>query len=143
MTPVRRAIVSVHDKTGVVEFVQGLVELGVEILSTGGTAGLLRESGVRVTDVAAVTGFPEMLDGRVKTLHPNVHGGILARRDQAGHMAALDSHGIKPIDLVAVNLYPFEKTVAKAGVTLVVHDANPSASAAASAGSRTGSSDRR
>jgi phosphoribosylaminoimidazolecarboxamide formyltransferase / IMP cyclohydrolase len=118
MTPVRRAIVSVHDKTGVVEFVQGLVELGVEILSTGGTAGLLRESGVRVTDVAAVTGFPEMLDGRVKTLHPNVHGGILARRDQAGHMAALESHGIKPIDLVAVNLYPFEKTVAKPGVSM-------------------------
>jgi phosphoribosylaminoimidazolecarboxamide formyltransferase / IMP cyclohydrolase len=118
MNPVRRAIVSVHDKTGVVEFVQGLAELGVEILSTGGTAGLLRESGVRVTDVAAVTGFPEMLDGRVKTLHPNVHGGILARRDQAGHMAALESHGIKPIDLVAVNLYPFEKTVAKPGVSM-------------------------
>ena len=118
MSLVRRALVSVHDKTGVVEFVRGLVELGVEVLSTGGTAALLRESGIPVTDVAQVTGFPEMLDGRVKTLHPKVHGGILARRDQPAHMAALETHGIGPIDLVVVALYPFEATVARPGVTL-------------------------
>jgi phosphoribosylaminoimidazolecarboxamide formyltransferase/IMP cyclohydrolase len=115
---VRRALISVHDKTGVVDFARGLHALGAEILSTGGTAKLLRESGVAVVDVAEVTGFPEMLDGRVKTLHPKVHGGILARRDLPEHVAALERHGIRPIDLVAVTLYPFEKTVAKAGVTL-------------------------
>jgi phosphoribosylaminoimidazolecarboxamide formyltransferase/IMP cyclohydrolase len=118
MTSVRRALISVHDKTGVVDFARGLHELGAEILSTGGTAKLLRESGVAVVDVAEVTGFPEMLDGRVKTLHPKVHGGILARRDLPEHVAALERHGIRPIDLVAVTLYPFEKTVARAGVTL-------------------------
>jgi phosphoribosylaminoimidazolecarboxamide formyltransferase/IMP cyclohydrolase len=118
MNPVRRAMVSVHDKTGVVDFARGLAELGVQILSTGGTATLLRDAGLSVTDVSAVTGFPEMLDGRVKTLHPKIHGGILARRDQPEHMAALQSHGIGPIDLVAVSLYPFEATVAKPGVTL-------------------------
>jgi phosphoribosylaminoimidazolecarboxamide formyltransferase / IMP cyclohydrolase len=118
MSPIRRALVSVHDKAGVVDFVRGLVEFGIEVLSTGGTAALLRESGLPVTDVAHVTGFPEMLDGRVKTLHPNVHGGILARRDQPAHMAALEAHGIGPIDLVAVSLYPFEATVARPGVTL-------------------------
>jgi phosphoribosylaminoimidazolecarboxamide formyltransferase / IMP cyclohydrolase len=118
MTRVRRALVSVHDKTGVVEFARGLQALGVEILSTGGTAKLLRDSGVPVVDVAEVTGFPEMLDGRVKTLHPKVHGGILARRDLPEHVAALDQHGIHPIDLVAVTLYPFEKTVARPDVTL-------------------------
>jgi phosphoribosylaminoimidazolecarboxamide formyltransferase / IMP cyclohydrolase len=118
MNPVRRALISVHDKTGVVEFARGLVDLGAEILSTGGTARLLRESGVPVVDVAQVTGFPEMLDGRVKTLHPRIHGGILARRDQREHMMALESHGIGGIDLVAVTLYPFEATVAKPGVTL-------------------------
>jgi phosphoribosylaminoimidazolecarboxamide formyltransferase/IMP cyclohydrolase len=118
MSRVRRALVSVHDKTGVVEFARGLVALGVEILSTGGTARTLREAGVPVRDVADVTGFPEMLDGRVKTLHPRLHGGILARRDVPAHLAALDEHGIPPIDLVAVTLYPFEATVARAGVTL-------------------------
>jgi phosphoribosylaminoimidazolecarboxamide formyltransferase/IMP cyclohydrolase len=118
MTAVRRALISVHDKTGVVDFARGLAALGVEILSTGGTARLLRESGIAVVDVAEVTGFPEMLDGRVKTLHPKVHGGILARRDLPEHVAALEAHGIRPIDLVAVTLYPFEKTVARAGVTL-------------------------
>jgi len=115
---VRRALVSVHDKTGVVEFARELTRLGIEILSTGGTAKLLRDSGVVVRDVADVTGFPEMLDGRVKTLHPKIHGGILARRDLPAHQEALERHGIPPIDLVVVALYPFEATVAKPGVTL-------------------------
>jgi phosphoribosylaminoimidazolecarboxamide formyltransferase/IMP cyclohydrolase len=114
----RRALISVHDKTGVVEFARGLAGLGFEVVSTGGTARLLRESGVPVRDVAEVTGFPEMLDGRVKTLHPRIHGGILARRDAPEHLAALGEHGIAPIDLVVVALYPFEATVARAGVTL-------------------------
>ncbi len=118
MTRVRRALVSVHDKTGVVELARGLAALGIEILSTGGTARLLRETGVAVRDVADVTGFPEMLDGRVKTLHPGIHGGILARRDRPEHMAALERLGIGPIDLVVIALYPFEETVARAGVTL-------------------------
>ena len=118
MTRVRRALVSVHDKTGVVEFARGLAALGAEILSTGGTAKLLRDSGVPVVDVAEVTGFPEMLDGRVKTLHPGVHGGILARRELPEHLAALERHGIRPIDLVGVTLYPFEQTVARPGVSL-------------------------
>jgi len=115
---VRRALVSVHDKTGILDLARGLAGLGVEILSTGGTARLLRESGVSVRDVADVTGFPEMLDGRVKTLHPKIHGGILARRDAPAHLEALDKHGIPPIDLVVVALYPFEATVARPGVTL-------------------------
>ncbi|HKQ65160.1 MAG TPA: bifunctional phosphoribosylaminoimidazolecarboxamide formyltransferase/IMP cyclohydrolase [Methylomirabilota bacterium] len=115
---IRRALISVHDKTGIVEFAQALAGLGVEILSTGGTAKLLRESRVRVIDVSEATGFPEMLDGRVKTLHPKIHGGILARRDVPEHLAALDKHGITPIDLVVVALYPFEETVARPGVTL-------------------------
>ncbi|HEV8583943.1 MAG TPA: bifunctional phosphoribosylaminoimidazolecarboxamide formyltransferase/IMP cyclohydrolase [Methylomirabilota bacterium] len=115
---IRRALISVHDKSGVVDLARGLVGLGVEILSTGGTAKLLRDSGVPVRDVADVTGFPEMMDGRVKTLHPKIHGGILARRDVPEHLAALDKHGIPPIDLVVVALYPFEQTVAKPGVTL-------------------------
>jgi phosphoribosylaminoimidazolecarboxamide formyltransferase/IMP cyclohydrolase len=114
---IRRALVSVHDKTGVVELATGLAGFGVEILSTGGTAKLLRESGVPVRDVADVTGFPEMMDGRVKTLHPKIHGGILARRDVPEHLAALERHGIPPIDLVVVALYPFEQTVAWPGVT--------------------------
>ncbi|HEX5529778.1 MAG TPA: bifunctional phosphoribosylaminoimidazolecarboxamide formyltransferase/IMP cyclohydrolase [Methylomirabilota bacterium] len=118
MTRLGRALISVHDKTGVVDFARGLAALGAEIVSTGGTARLLRESGVPVVDVAEITGFPEMLDGRVKTLHPKVHGGLLARRELPEHMAALERHGIRPIDLVAVTLYPFEQTVAKAGVTL-------------------------
>jgi len=114
---VRRALISVHDKTGVVDFARGLVGLGVEIVSTGGTAKLLRESGVAVVDVAEVTGLPEMLDGRVKTLHPAVHGGILARRDRPEHLATLAAHGIGAIDLVAVTLYPFEATLARASAT--------------------------
>ncbi len=118
MTRVRRALVSVHDKTGVVELARGLAALGIEILSTGGTARLLREAGIAVRDVADVTGFPEMLDGRVKTLHPAIHGGILARRDRPEHMAALERHRIGPIDLVVIALYPFAETVATAGVTL-------------------------
>src|SRR5262245_6011285 len=116
MSTVKRALLSVHDKAGVVDFARGLAGLGVQILSTGGTAKLLRDSGVPVLDVSEVTGFPEMLDGRVKTLHPKVHGGILARRDVPAHMRALESHGIGPIDLVVVALYPFEQTVAKPGV---------------------------
>ena len=115
---VRRALVSVHDKTGVIEFARALGGLGIEIVSTGGTAKLLRDAGVAVRDVADVTGFPEMLDGRVKTLHPMIHAGILARRDVPGHLEALDKHGIPPIDLVVVLLYPFETTVARPGVTL-------------------------
>ena len=114
---VRRAIVSVHDKTGVVELGRRLAALGIEILSTGGTASLLKKEGVPVHEVADVTGFPEMMDGRVKTLHPKIHGGILARRDVPAHLEALERHGIPPIDLVVVALYPFEATIAKPGVT--------------------------
>ena len=114
---VRRAIVSVHDKTGVADLGRRLAALGIEILSTGGTAALLRGEGVPVREVADVTGFPEMMDGRVKTLHPKIHGGILARRDVPAHLEALARHGIPPIDLVVVALYPFEATIAKPGVT--------------------------
>ncbi|MEZ5663684.1 MAG: bifunctional phosphoribosylaminoimidazolecarboxamide formyltransferase/IMP cyclohydrolase [Burkholderiaceae bacterium] len=113
-----RALLSVSDKTGIVEFAQALHGLGVTLLSTGGTAKLLADKGLPVTEVAEVTNFPEMLDGRVKTLHPKVHGGLLARRDLPEHMAALKEHGIETIDLLVVNLYPFEATVAKAGCTL-------------------------
>jgi phosphoribosylaminoimidazolecarboxamide formyltransferase/IMP cyclohydrolase len=112
------ALISVSDKTGILEFARGLHALGVKLLSTGGTAKLLADNGLPVTEVADVTGFPEMLDGRVKTLHPKVHGGLLARRDLPGHMAALEQHGIDTIDLLVVNLYPFEATVAKPGCTL-------------------------
>ncbi len=115
---VSRALISVSDKSGIVEFARGLAALGVEIVSTGGTAQLLEKEGVRVVEVSAHTGFPEMLDGRVKTLHPKIHGGLLARRDMSAHTAALKAHGIAPIDLLAVNLYPFEATVAKPGCTL-------------------------
>lgn len=116
MKKITRALLSVSDKTGIVDFASGLSKLEIEIVSTGGTAKLLRESGVKVRDVSELTGFPEMLDGRVKTLHPKVHGGILAIRSNAGHMAALKEHQIGVIDLVVVNLYPFEKTAAKPGV---------------------------
>jgi len=112
------ALLSVSDKTGIVELARGLHQLGVRLLSTGGTAKLLEDSGLPVTEVAEVTGFPEMLDGRVKTLHPKVHGGLLARREVPQHMAALKAHGIETIDLLVVNLYPFEKTVATPGCTL-------------------------
>jgi phosphoribosylaminoimidazolecarboxamide formyltransferase / IMP cyclohydrolase len=109
---VRRALLSVSDKTGIVELARALAALGIELLSTGGTAKLLEKEGVPVKEVSAHTGFPEMLDGRVKTLHPKIHGGLLARRDDAGHMAALRDAGIAPIDLLVVNLYPFQATVA-------------------------------
>ena len=109
----RRALISVSDKSGLVDFARALSARGVEILSTGGSAAALREAGLTVVDVADVTGFPEMMDGRVKTLHPAVHGGLLALRDNAEHKAAMEAHGIAPIDLLVVNLYPFEETVAK------------------------------
>src|SRR3954468_17716182 len=112
-----RALLSVSDKSGLGEFAKGLADLGWELVSTGGTAKALRAAGLQVGDVSDITGFPEMIDGRVKTLHPSVHGGLLARRDNAEHMAALTEHGITPIDLVAVNLYPFRETVARKGVT--------------------------
>lgn len=118
MVRIRKAIVSVSDKTGVVEFAKGLAARGVEILSTGGTAKSLQQAGVPVVEVSAHTGFPEMLDGRVKTLHPKIHGGILGLRDNPEHAAKMQEFGIDPIDLVAVNLYPFEKTVEQAGCTL-------------------------
>ena len=107
------ALISVSDKTGVLELAQALAGLGVRLLSTGGTAKLLADHGLAVTEVADYTGFPEMLDGRVKTLHPKVHGGILARRDFPEHITALGQHAIPTIDLVVVNLYPFQQTVAK------------------------------
>ena len=112
------ALLSVSDKTGVLDFARALSVLGVKLLSTGGTAKLLADAGLAVTEVAAHTGFPEMLDGRVKTLHPAIHGGLLARRDLPEHMAAIAQHGIETIDLLVVNLYPFEATVAKPGCTL-------------------------
>jgi phosphoribosylaminoimidazolecarboxamide formyltransferase / IMP cyclohydrolase len=118
MGKVRRAIVSVSDKSGVVPFAKGLADMGVEILSTGGTAKTLREQGLHVKDISEYTGFPEMLDGRVKTLHPKVHGGLLGQRSKKEHVEKMKEHGILPIDLVAVNLYPFESTIAKEGCTL-------------------------
>ena len=111
--PIRRALISVSDKTGLIDFARKLDARGIEILSTGGSAKSLREAGLTVVDVADVTGFPEMMDGRVKTLHPAVHGGLLALRDNAEHLAAMEAHGIGPIDLLVVNLYPFEETAAK------------------------------
>jgi phosphoribosylaminoimidazolecarboxamide formyltransferase / IMP cyclohydrolase len=116
--PIKRALISVSDKQGVVEFARALVALGVELISTGGTAKMLAQEGLPVEEVAQVTDFPEMLDGRVKTLHPKIHGGLLARRDLPSHMAAIAQHDIAPIDLLVVNLYPFEATVSKADCTL-------------------------
>src|SRR5246127_4014969 len=113
---IQRAILSVTDKTGLVDFARKLSALGIELISTGGTAKLLRDSGIAVKDISDLTGFPEMLDGRVKTLHPKVHGGILHRREDSKHVAAVKEHGIQPIDMVVVNLYAFEKTAAKPGV---------------------------
>jgi phosphoribosylaminoimidazolecarboxamide formyltransferase/IMP cyclohydrolase len=110
---IQRALISVSDKTGIVEFAEGLSTLGIEIISTGGTASLLRDNKIAVKDVAELTGFPEMMDGRVKTLHPKIHGGILALRDNPEHLAQMRAQGIAPIDLVVVNLYPFEATVAR------------------------------
>ncbi len=111
--PVHRALISVSDKSGLLDLARGLAAHGVELLSTGGSAAMLRDAGLTVTDVADVTGFPEMMDGRVKTLHPVVHGGLLALRDNAEHLASMQAHDIRPIDLLVVNLYPFEETVAK------------------------------
>ncbi|HET8564773.1 MAG TPA: bifunctional phosphoribosylaminoimidazolecarboxamide formyltransferase/IMP cyclohydrolase, partial [Candidatus Binatia bacterium] len=113
MGKIQRALVSVSDKKGIVEFCRGLSELGIDLVSTGGTASLLRQNNVPVRDVSEVTGFPEMMDGRVKTVHPKIHGGILALRDNPEHLSQMKAHGIGPIDLVIVNLYPFEATVAK------------------------------
>lgn len=115
---VKRALISLSDKTGAVEFARALASLGVQIISTGGTAKMLREHGLQVTEVADLTGFPEMMDGRVKTLHPKIHGAFLALRDNPDHLAAMAAHGIEPIDMVVINLYPFEETVAKTGVGL-------------------------
>src|SRR5450755_1897921 len=116
MSRIQRAILSVTDKSGLVDFARQLNQLGVELVSTGGTAKLLRDANIAVRDISELTGFPEMLDGRVKTLHPKVHGGILHRRDDSGHRAAVAEHGIPAIDMVVVNLYAFEKTAAKPGV---------------------------
>lgn len=115
---IRRALISVSDKTGVAEFATALAGMGVTIISTGGTARALKEAGLKVTGIEEVTGFPEMMDGRVKTLHPKIHGGLLGLRDKAQHAAAMKEHDIEPIDLVCVNLYPFEKTVARPDCTL-------------------------
>src|SRR5215472_1783128 len=113
LRPVRRALLSVSDKSGLVDFAKGLVRHGIALISTGGTAKALRDAGLDVTDVSAVTGFPEIMDGRVKTLHPKIHGGFLALRDKADHAEAMRTHGIEGIDLLVSNLYPFEATVAK------------------------------
>ncbi len=118
MIKIKRALISVTDKSGLAELAEGLSRFGVELISTGGTARAIRESGAEVKDVAQVTGFPEMLEGRVKTLHPKIHGGILARRDSDDHLAQLEEAGIGTIDLVAVNLYQFEKAVADPGCGL-------------------------
>lgn len=118
MRKVERALISLTDKSGIETFARTLTELGVEILSTGGTAAKMRDSGIAVTDVSEFTGFPEMLDGRVKTLHPLIHGGILNQRRNPDHQSQCAKHGIKPIDIVAVNLYAFEKTVARPECTL-------------------------
>lgn len=117
LLPIRRALISVSDKSGVVEFARTLKDFGVEIISTGGTAKILREAGLDVRDVSDVTGFPEMMDGRVKTLHPKIHGGLLSLRDNEEHLSAMSAHGIEPIDLVVVNLYPFQQTIAREGVS--------------------------
>jgi len=118
MNKVSTALISVTDKSGIVEFAKSLEKLGVEILSTGGTARTMRGGGIKVLDISEYTGFPEMMDGRVKTLHPKVHGGLLGRRDNQQDIQMMSTHGIKKIDLVLVNLYQFEKTVAKEGCTL-------------------------
>lgn len=115
---IKRALLSVSDKRGIVEFGKELAAMGVDIISTGGTMKALRDAGVPVTAVQDVTGFPEMMDGRVKTLHPKIHGAILAMRDHESHVQAMKDHGITPIDLVVVNLYPFRETIAKPDVTL-------------------------
>src|SRR5688572_29548588 len=117
MTSIKRALISVSDKTGIVDFARELKNFNVEIISTGGTAKALREAGIAVRDISDVTGFPEMMDGRVKTLHPRVHGALLGLRDNPEHVAAMNQHGIEPIDIVVVNLYPFAETISREGVT--------------------------
>ena len=117
MSKIVRALISVSDKTGLADFAKGLAELGAELISTGCTAKALREAGLAVKDISQFTGFPEILEGRVKTLHPRVHGGLLFRRDVPSHQTQAIAHGIEPIDLVAVNLYPFEQTIAKKAIT--------------------------
>src|SRR5437660_1550518 len=114
---IQRALISVSDKTGIVDFARELKNFGVEIISTGGTARVLRDAGLDVRDVSDVTRFPEMMDGRVKTLHPKIHGGLLGIRDNPEHQAAMREHGIDPIDMVVVNLYPFEQTINRPDVT--------------------------
>src|SRR4051794_15192758 len=116
MSKIHRGILSVTDKTGLVDFARKLSNMGVDLISTGGTAKLLRDSGVAVKDISELTSFPEMLDGRVKTLHPKVHGGILHRRSDPAHVATVQQHDIQPIDMVVVNLYAFEQTASKPGV---------------------------
>src|SRR5438094_6644394 len=118
MERIQRALLSVSDKAGLAPLAQTLAAAGVELISTGGTGRALREAGLKVTDLSAYTGYPEMLDGRVKTLHPKIHGGLLYLRENPAHLSAAKEHGIEPIDLVVVNLYPFEKTVACPDVTL-------------------------
>ncbi len=118
MAKISRVLISVSDKTGVVEFAKALSEYGVTFLSTGGTARILREAGLNVTDVSEYTGFPEMMDGRVKTLHPKVHGALLGLRENTEHVEKMNEHGITPIDMVVVNLYPFKQAIAKPGCTL-------------------------
>ena len=118
MTQNKRALISVSDKTGIVELAKGLSELGFEILSTGGTARKLREAGLAVKDVSDYTGFPEMMDGRVKTLHPKVHAALLALRDNPEHMRQIQEQNVELIDIVVVNLYPFKQTIAKPDVSL-------------------------
>src|SRR6266851_3000985 len=120
LVKIRRALISVSDKTGIVDFARELKRFGVEIISTGGTAKTLRDAGIRVRDVSDVTGFPEMMDGRIKTLHPKIHGPLLALRDNPEHQTAMREHKIEPIDMAVVNLYPFEQTIAREGVTLEV-----------------------
>ena len=114
---IKKAIISVSDKTGIVDFAKEISNLGIEILSTGGTAKILRENGIDVIEISDYTGFPEIMDGRVKTLHPKIHGGILALRDNPEHMGKIKELGIEPIDMVVVNLYPFEKTIEKPDAT--------------------------
>src|SRR5947208_9820979 len=117
LVKIRRALISVSDKSGIVDFARELKTFGVEIISTGGTAKALREACIEVRDVSDVTGFPEMMDGRIKTLHPKIHGALLALRDDDDHLAAMKQHEIEPIDLVVINLYPFEQTMRRADVT--------------------------
>src|ERR1700729_579625 len=112
---IRRALLSVTDKTGLIDFARVLASFGIDLVSTGGTARALREAGLAIRDISALTGFPEMLDGRVKTLHPKVHGGILHIRDNDEHMASVNEHAIEPIDMVVVNLYAFEKAASRPG----------------------------